>query len=146
MLDLMFHIWSKVFVFLTFAKEHWYWKSNIQHNISNKLVEHLWIQKCYNTYWNKALIQSRSNMSKTQPIGGEVCELVNVWSSYLCRCVCELSNASEFSPCEVVNLWNIFGRAFICFHCVGGLKLYSKFSSYFPFWNMKYSLASFTTS
>ncbi len=97
------------------------------------LVEHLWTQKSNNTYWNKTSIQSRSNMSKTQPIGGEVCELVNVWSSYLCRSVCELSNASEFSPCEVVNLWNILGRAFICLHCVGGLKLYSKLSKLFSF-------------
>jgi hypothetical protein len=64
---------------------------------------------------------------------GEVCELVNVWSSYLCTCVCEVSNASEFSPCGVVNLWNSLGRAFICLRCVGGLKLYLKLSKLFSF-------------
>jgi hypothetical protein len=68
MLDLMFQIWSRVSILKTFAKEHWYWKFNIHYNILNNLVEQLWTQKGNNTYWNKASIQSRSNMSKTQPI------------------------------------------------------------------------------
>jgi hypothetical protein len=78
----------------------------IHYNLRNDLVEHLWAWKGNNMYWNKYYTFSISNIYKNPLSCDEICGLMYVSSSSLCKCG-ELSNVikCESSPNEIVGWW-----------------------------------------